>query len=98
MIADGASAEAALGDAYNADKSFRSDRYWRWEKIVEQHPLSNDHPVDNGIVGEYEEFINLLTTGAPSTSSLRDAVFSMQLAEAVQNGYSGPLAPLSMGS
>ena len=98
LTADGASAEAALGGAYNADASFRGDRYWRGEKIIEQHPLSEDPLEDNGIVGEYEEFINLLTTDAPSTSSLTDAAFSMQLAEAVQNGYSGPLAPLSIAS
>ena len=94
LTADGASAEAALGAAYNADTSFQGDRYWSGEKIVEQHPLADDRLVDDGIVGEYEEFIRLALTGAPSTCSLTDAAFSMQLAEAVQNGYSGPLPPL----
>ncbi len=98
VTADGASAEAALGAAYNADTSFQGDRYWCDEKIVEQHPLADDRLVDDGIVGEYEEFIRLVITGTPSTCSLTDAAFSMQLAEAVQNGYSGPLPPLSFGS
>ncbi len=98
FTADGASAEAALGAAYNADTSFLGDRYWRGEKIVEQHPLCGDRLVDDGIVGEYEEFIRLVVTGAPSTCSLPDAASSMLLAEAVQNGYSGPLPPLSIES
>jgi predicted dehydrogenase len=98
LTADGASAEAALGAAYNADTSFQGDRYWCGEKIVGQHPLTNDRLVDDGIVCEYEEFIRLVATGAPSTCSLTDAAFSMLLAEAVQNGYSGPLPPLSTGS
>jgi predicted dehydrogenase len=97
LTADGASAEAALGAAYNADTSFQGDRYWCDEKIVEQHALADDRLVDDGIVGEYEEFIRLVITGAPSTCSLTDAAFSMQLAEAVQNGYSGPLPPLPFG-
>ncbi len=98
LTADGASAEAALGAAYNADTSFQGDRYWCREKIVEQHPLTGDRLVDDGIVGEYGEFIRLAITGAPSTCSLTDAAFSMRLAEAVQKGYSGPLPPLSTGS
>ncbi len=61
LTADGASAEAALGAAYNADTSFQGDRYWRDEKIVEQHPIAEDRLVDDGIVGEYEEFIRLVT-------------------------------------
>src|SRR5215469_1095828 len=92
LTADGSSAEAALGAAYNGDTSFQGDRYWHGEKIVEQHPLAGDRLVDDGIVGEYEEFIRLATTGAPSTCSLADAAFSMLLAEAVQDGYSGPLS------
>lgn len=98
LTADGASAEAALGTAYNADTTFQGDRYWRGEEVVEQHPLANDRLVDDGIVGEYEEFIRLVTTDAPSTSSLTDAALSMLLAEAVQDGYSGPLSTLSNGS
>jgi len=49
--------------------------------------------VDDGILGEYEEFLRLITIGAPSTCSLEDAAVSMQLAEAVQSGYSGRLPP-----
>src|SRR6185437_3838074 len=93
LTADGSSAEAALGASYNADTSFHGDRYWCGEKIVEQHPLADDRLVDDGIVGEYEEFIRLAITGAPSTCSLTDAALSMQLAKAVQDGYSGPLPP-----
>jgi len=93
LTADGASAEAALGAAYNSDASFQGDRYWRGENIVQQHPLSGDRLVDDGILGEYEEFLRLITIGAPSTCSLEDAAVSMQLAEAVQSGYSGRLPP-----
>lgn len=98
LTADGSSAEAALGAAYNADTSFQGDRYWRGEQIVEQHPLAEDRLADDGIVGEYEEFIRLAITGAPSTCSLTDAASSMLLAEAVQDGYSGPLPPLLIES
>jgi myo-inositol 2-dehydrogenase/D-chiro-inositol 1-dehydrogenase len=96
LSADGATAEAALGSAYNCDVSFQGDRYWSAEKIVAQHALANDHLIDGGIIGEYEEFLRLLAAGAPSTCSLKDAAYSMQLAEAVQNGYSGRLPPLSV--
>ena len=98
LTADGASAEAALGAAYNADTSFQGDRYWCGEKIVEQHPLADDRLVDDGIVDEYEEFIRLAITNAPSTCSLTDAAFSMLLAKAVHDGYSGSIAPLLIGS
>lgn len=91
LTADGATAEAALGPPYNSDASFRGDRYWREEAVVEQHLLTNDRFVDDGILGEYEEFLRLVTLGAPSICSLVDAAFSMQLAEAVQSGYCGPL-------
>jgi len=98
LTADSRSAEAALGAAYNADTSFQGDRYWCEEKIVEEHRLADDRLVDDGIVGEYEEFIRLVITRSSSTCSLTDAAFSMLLAKAVQDGYSGPLSPLSIGS
>ena len=96
LTADGASAEAALGAAYNSDVSFQGDRYWSGETIVEKHVLSDDHLTDDGILGEYEEFFRLVTTDTPSTCSLTDAAVSMQLAEAVQSGYSGVLPPLTI--
>jgi hypothetical protein len=62
--------------------------------ITAQHSLVNDPLIDGGFLGEYEEFFRLLAAGAPSTCSLTDAAYSMQLAEAVQNRYSGRLPPL----
>lgn len=94
LTASGAAAEATLGAPYSSDLSFHGDRYWSEEKIVEEHPLAGDSLVSGGIVGEYEEFLRLLDAGASSTCSLADAALSMQLAEAVQNGYSGPFPPL----
>lgn len=96
LTSDGASAEAALGDSYNADTSFRGDRYWQAETITEQHALTGDRLLDDGILGEYEDFLRMVNTGSPSTCTLQEAAFSMQLAEAVQNGFSGPLPPLSL--
>jgi predicted dehydrogenase len=90
----GVTAEAALGSAYSSELCFQGDRQWFGENIVEQHALANDHLVDGGFLGEYEEFFRLLAAGAPSALSLTDAAYSMQLAEAVQNHYSGPLPPL----
>lgn len=94
LSASGATTEAALGSSYSSALSFQGDRQWSAEAISQQHPLVNDHLVDEGFLGEYEEFFRLLTDGAPSTGSLVDAAHSMQLAEAVQNNYSGPLPPL----
>lgn len=96
LTTNGATAEAALGAAYNCDTSFQGDRYWVGEKVVEQHPLTGDDLVDEGILAEYEEFIRLVTAGLPSTCSLTDAAYSMQLAEAVQNEFCGPLPPLNI--
>jgi predicted dehydrogenase len=90
----GTTAEAALGSAYSSELCFQGDRIWSGERISQQYSLANDPLVDGGFVGEYEEFFRLLAEGRPSTCSLIDAAHSMQLAEAVQNRYSGPLPPL----
>jgi predicted dehydrogenase len=92
--AAGASAEAALGPAYSSELCFQGYRQWSGESITQFNMLVNDPLVDDGILGEYEEFFRLLTRRVPSTCSLTDAALSMQLAEAVQNNYSGPLPPL----
>jgi myo-inositol 2-dehydrogenase/D-chiro-inositol 1-dehydrogenase len=94
LSADGATAEAALDPAYSSALCFQGDRQWSGEQITEQHSLASDPLIDGGFLGEYEEFFRLLAQGAPSTSSLSDAAHSMQLAEAVQNHYSGQLLPL----
>jgi predicted dehydrogenase len=97
LTASGAAAETTLGFPYSSDHSFQGDRYWSEEKVVEQHSLDGDPLENGGIVGEYEEFLRLLESGAPSTCSLAEAAISMQLAEAVQNEYSGPFPPLFDG-
>lgn len=94
LFAEGATAEAALGSAYSSDLSFQGDRIWQREEIVQQQSLTGDPLIDGGIMGEYEEFIRLIQAGLLSTCSLEDAAYSMQLAEAVQSGYSGTLPPL----
>jgi predicted dehydrogenase len=94
LTASGVAAEATLGSPYSSDLAFQGDRQWLNEKIVEENSLSNDPLVNGGIVGEYEEFLRLLEAGEPSTSSLSDAAYSMELAEAVQSNYSGPFPPL----
>jgi predicted dehydrogenase len=94
LSSEGATAEAALGSAYSSELCFQGDRLWSGETITQQHSLANDPLIDGGFLGEYEEFFRLLAKGAPSTCSLVDAAHSMQLAEAVQNRYSGPLPPL----
>lgn len=96
LSAPGTTAEAALGSAYNSELSFQGDRYWFGEAITAQHSLSNDPLVDGGFVGEYEEFLRLLAAGSPSTCSLIDAAHSMQLAEAVQNRFTGQLPSLAI--
>jgi len=95
LSSDGTAAEAGLGAAYNSELSFQGDRQWMNETITERNSLVNDPLIDGGFVGEYEEFFRLLAEGAPSTCSLSVAAHSMQLAEAVQNHYSGRLPPLS---
>jgi len=96
LSAAGATAEATLGWPYSSDSFFRGYRQWSEETIVEEELLADDALVDGGFIGEYEEFLRLLTAKAPSTCSLSDAVLSMQLAEAVQSGCSGPLPPLEV--
>jgi predicted dehydrogenase len=90
----GSTAEAALGSSYSSELCFQGDRFWSGETITQQHSLTNDSLVDEGFLGEYKEFLRLLEIGAQSTCSLTEAARSMQLAEAVQNRYSGPLPPL----
>lgn len=92
----GATAEAALGSAYSSGFAFQGDRYWSGEEIIAQHALSNDPLIDGGFLDEYKEFLRLLAAGSPSTCSLADAARSMQLAEAVQQGFTGQLPPLSL--
>ena len=94
LAAEGSTAEAALSSAYSSDLSYQGDRQWSGEKIVQQHDLTNDILVDGGFIGEYEIFFRLLRENEPSTCSLQDAAYSMQIAEAVQNRYSGVLPPL----
>jgi myo-inositol 2-dehydrogenase/D-chiro-inositol 1-dehydrogenase len=94
LSSEGATAEAALDPAYSSELCFQGDRQWSGEAITQQHSLVGDPLIDGGFLGEYEEFFRLLSEGAPSTCSLTDAAHSMQLAEAVQNNYSGPLPPL----
>jgi predicted dehydrogenase len=94
LSADGASAEAVLYSAYSSELSYQGDRQWNGETIAGQHSLANDPLIDGGFLGEYEAFIRSLAEGSPSSCSLTDAAYSMQLAEAVQNRYSGPLPPL----
>jgi myo-inositol 2-dehydrogenase / D-chiro-inositol 1-dehydrogenase len=95
LSSEGATAEAALDSAYSSELGFQGDRQWSGEAITQQHLLAGDPLIDGGFLGEYEEFFRLLCEGAPSTCSLTDAAHSMQLAEAVQNNYSGPLPPIS---
>jgi predicted dehydrogenase len=94
LSSEGATAEAILAFPYSSDLCFQGDRRWAAETIIQQHPLANDPLVDGGFLGEYEEFFRLLAANAPSTCSLTEAAYSMQLAEAVQNHYSGQLPPL----
>ena len=96
LNAAGATAEATLGWPYSSELFFRGYREWSEETIVEEELLSDDALVDGGFVGEYEEFLRLLAANEPSTCSLSDAALSMQLAEAVQNRYSGQLPPLEV--
>jgi predicted dehydrogenase len=92
----GTAAEATLGSPYSSGLYFQGDRQWSEEVITEQYSLINDPLVDGGLLGEYQEFLRLLAADEPSTCSLIDAVYSMQLAEAVENQYSGPLPQLSI--
>jgi myo-inositol 2-dehydrogenase/D-chiro-inositol 1-dehydrogenase len=94
LSSDGATAEATLDSAYSSGLCFQGDRFWSQETILEQHPLANDPLINGGFLGDYEEFFRSLAAGAPSTCSLSDAAHSMQLAEAVQNRYSGQISPL----
>jgi myo-inositol 2-dehydrogenase/D-chiro-inositol 1-dehydrogenase len=97
LSSDGASAEAALDSAYNSALCYQGDRQWSGEAITVEHSLVNDPLIDGGFLGEYEAFFHSLTAGAPSTCSLGDAARSMQLAEAVQNHFSGQLPLLPIG-
>jgi predicted dehydrogenase len=97
LSSSGATAEAGLESAYSSGLAFQGYRDWSGETIIAEHALSNDPLVDGGFLGEYEEFLRLLTAGSPSTCSLANAARSMQLAEAVQNGFTGQLRPLSIG-
>ena len=90
----GTAAEATLGSPYSSELCFQGDRQWSGEVITQQYSLVDDPLVDGGLLGEYQEFFRLLAAGKPSTCSLNDAVGSMQLAEAVENHYSGPLPRL----
>ncbi|MEO6910256.1 MAG: Gfo/Idh/MocA family oxidoreductase [Edaphobacter sp.] len=98
LSSEGATAEAVLNSAYSSALAYQGDRQWSSETIVSQHPLADDPLIDGGFIGEYEEFFRALAVGAPSTRPLSDAARSMQLAEALQNRYSGPLPLLSFGS
>lgn len=95
IISDGASVEVTLGSAYSSDLCRPGEVRWSGETIVEQQPISNDPLVDGGFLGEYEAFFHSLEHGSESRCSLSDAAYSMQLAEAVQNHYSGKLAALA---
>lgn len=96
LSSEGATAEALLGSAYSSPLCYQGDRQWSEETIISEHALINDPLVDGGFIGEYKAFFHALATGSPSPCSLSDAAHSMQLAEAVQNRYSGPLPPLSI--
>jgi len=96
LSSEGATAEALLGSAYSSPLCYQGDRQWSEETIISEHALINDPLVDGGFIGEYKAFFHALATGSPSPCSLSDAARSMQLAEAVQNRYSGPLPPLSI--
>jgi myo-inositol 2-dehydrogenase/D-chiro-inositol 1-dehydrogenase len=95
IISDGASVEVTLGSAYSSDLCRPGELRWSGETLVEQHPISNDALVDGGFLGEYEAFFHSLEHGSESRCSLSDAAYSMQLAEAVQNHYSGKLVALA---
>ena len=94
LSSDGVTAEAVLCSAYSSELSYQGDRQWSGETITQQHSLSSDPLIDGGFLGEYEAFIDSLVEGFPSACSLSEAAYSMQLAEAVQNHYCGPLPPL----
>jgi myo-inositol 2-dehydrogenase/D-chiro-inositol 1-dehydrogenase len=96
LSSEGASAEAVLGSAYSSSLSYQGERQWSDERIASENTLANDPLIDGGFLGEYEQFFRALREGAPSPCSLSDAAKSMQLAEAVQNHYSGRLPPLSL--
>jgi myo-inositol 2-dehydrogenase/D-chiro-inositol 1-dehydrogenase len=95
LISHGASAEVTLGSAYSSDLCRPGELRWTGETIVEQRAVSNDALIDGGFLGEYEAFFHSLEHGSESLCSLTDAAYSMQLAEAVQNHYSGTFAPLA---
>ena len=95
LVSEGAAAEATLASPYSSPLCDRGDRQWSGESILAAHPLADDELVDGGFLGEYQQFFRSIVEGTPSTCSLGDAARSMRLAEAVQNGYSGPLPSLT---
>lgn len=94
LVSNGAAAEATLGPPYSSPLCHPGDRQWSGENIVAEHPLTGDELTDGGFLDQYRQFFRSLAEGTPSTCSLADAARSMQLAEAVQSGHSGPLESL----
>ncbi|MBS1822332.1 MAG: Gfo/Idh/MocA family oxidoreductase [Acidobacteria bacterium] len=94
LFSAGGAVEATLTPPYSSPLCHLGDSEWSGEKLIAQNPPTNDDLVDGGFIGEYRQFFRSLTEGKPSTCSLSDAARSMQLAEAVQNGFSGRLPPL----
>ena len=94
LTSDGATAETTLGSAYSSQLCEPGERYWSGEAMVRRESITDDPLIDGGFLGQYEAFFRSIQDGEAVVCSLRDAAHSMQLAEAVQNRYSGPIKSL----
>lgn len=96
LSSNGATVEAILGSAYSSVLCNPGLRFWSSESIVRWESITNDPLIDGGFMGQYEAFFCSIRQNTAPACSLIDAARSMQLAEAVQNCYSGKLLPLNL--
>ena len=84
--------EATLGSGSSADYTRPGEVAYRGNAVAFDDPAEEDRLVAGGFMGEHLAFLDAVRTGAQPDCRLQDALESVRLSVAVQEGYSGPMA------
>lgn len=89
---EGGLMEATLGAHYSADYTRPGEAAYQGNAVVFDNAAEEDRLIAGGFMGEHLAFLDAVRTGAQPDCRLQDALESVRLSVAVQEGYCGPMA------
>lgn len=89
LHSDGESAEAVLSAGYSSEFCTAGDWQYSGNSLARFNEANANALISGGFFGEHLAFFEAVRTGREPNCNLQDAALSMQLAEAVQEGFCG---------